>query len=429
MLNKSNQSLREYEFRKMPSPQWSSEQFGSVSHLGINSESASANKFQINYFLLPNFIIHIVGLAALWALWYYLRLTNVFPYHHRVFYCRDVNLFKPNYQPEDFEVYVSYPLLYVLAFLIPPIVILIGELMFWLFSTKPRKIVFATCGECKIALITRRIFRFISIFMFGALVTQIFVDTIKLLTGYQRPYFLSLCNVSLSSCTAPLEHSPSPSPHLACNYRNADELRYAWLTFPSLHAAFSSYSACFASCYIYYMINLRGAPLLRPMLIFGLFGMALVDSFSRINGYKNHWRDIWVGWIIGFVIAIFLCNCVLRFQEIYYTFYRGAVPPTQPPEPEAPPPPFFSWFRLPRVRAPSVKEEYVVYEEDVPTSPPTISPPTAGTSHRKNRDRTYEVTTTTESFHRTIVPPGTSQQQQRNNKNGGNNGGGYAAPY
>lgn len=48
-------------------------------------------------------------------------------------------------------------------------------------------------------------------------------------------------------CTAPLEHSPSPSPHLACAFKDADELRYAWLTFPSLHAAFSSYSACFAS--------------------------------------------------------------------------------------------------------------------------------------------------------------------------------------
>ena len=66
----------------MPSPQWS-EQFGSVSHLGVNSESATTNKFQINYFLLPNFIIHIVGLAALWALWYYLRyklLINLINY-------------------------------------------------------------------------------------------------------------------------------------------------------------------------------------------------------------------------------------------------------------------------------------------------------------------------------------------------------------
>ncbi|KJH44635.1 hypothetical protein DICVIV_09323 [Dictyocaulus viviparus] len=49
------------------------------------------------------------------------------------------------------------------------------------------------------------------------------------------------------ACTGPLEHSPSPSPHLACNFRGADELRYAWLTFPSLHAAFSSYSTIFTS--------------------------------------------------------------------------------------------------------------------------------------------------------------------------------------
>ncbi|KHJ78331.1 hypothetical protein OESDEN_22048, partial [Oesophagostomum dentatum] len=86
----------------------------------------------------------------------------------------------------------------------------IGEVMFWLFSTKPRKTVYANCGE--------------SVFLCGALVVQIFVDTIKLMTGYQRPYFLSLCNVSITACTAPLEHSPSPSPNLACNFRGADEL-------------------------------------------------------------------------------------------------------------------------------------------------------------------------------------------------------------
>jgi len=31
------------------------------------------SRFAINYFLLPNFLIHIIGLAALTALWYYLR--------------------------------------------------------------------------------------------------------------------------------------------------------------------------------------------------------------------------------------------------------------------------------------------------------------------------------------------------------------------
>ncbi|VDO65336.1 unnamed protein product, partial [Haemonchus placei] len=345
--------------------------------------------------------------------------TTVFPFHHRVFYCRDVHLYKPNYVPEDFNVYVSYPLLYTLGFVLPPLVMFIGEVMFWLFSTKPRKTVYANCGECKVHLFTRRLLRFIAVFLCGALVTQIFVDTIKLMTGYQRPYFLSLCNVSISACTAPLEHSPSPSPHLACNFRGADELRactaplehspspsphlacnfrgadelrYAWLTFPSLHAAFSSYSCIFASCYIYYMINLRGAPLLRPFLIFGFIGLCIVDSFSRINGYKNHWRDIWVGWLIGFLIAFFLCHCVLCFQEIYHMVIE------KPAVVEERVSPFFSWFRLPRVQAPSVREEYVVYEEDVPQ---TETMP----RHRKNQDRQYEVTTTTESYHRTISPP------------------------
>lgn len=93
---------------------------------------------------------------------------------------------------------------------------LIGEVMFWLFSSRPRKTVYANCGECKVHLFTRRLLRFIggsrghqscssmcssssvpAVFLCGALVTQIFVDTIKLMTGYQRPYFLSLCNVSI----------------------------------------------------------------------------------------------------------------------------------------------------------------------------------------------------------------------------------------
>lgn len=70
------------------------------------------------------------------------------------------------------------------------------------------------------------------------------------------------------------------------------------------------------------MINVRGAPLLRPMFIFGLLALALLDAMSRLNGYKNHWRDIWVGWLIGFAIALFLvsglehrCDGQLRFWD------------------------------------------------------------------------------------------------------------------
>ncbi|KAE9554539.1 hypothetical protein FO519_002243 [Halicephalobus sp. NKZ332] len=394
------------------------------------------NRYAINYFVLPTFIIHVVGLACLWALWYYLRFTTVFPYHQRVFYCRDINLYKPNFRPEDFNVYVSDDLLYVLAFCLPPLVapesiesmvyIEYIEVIDPVKSMQNRvKLIHRICQvhrPCRayrmyqtqptyrVSLTGQTSFGSLIVFMFGALITQIFVDTIKLMTGFHRPYFLSLCNVSFPNCTAPLEHSPSPSPFLACNYREADDLRYASLTFPSLHAAFSSFSAIFASCYIYYMINLRGAPLLRPLLIFGFLGLTLVDSFSRINGYKNHWRDIWFGWLIGFFFAFFLCHCVLCFQEVYHFAAEKPAVVQAAEAAEERISPFFSWFRLPRVQAPSVKEEYVVYEEDVPQPPPERT-----ARHRRTGDRTYEVTTTTESLHRTIVPPG--QQQNSYNPN------------
>uniref|UniRef100_A0A915EU03 Uncharacterized protein n=1 Tax=Ditylenchus dipsaci TaxID=166011 RepID=A0A915EU03_9BILA len=312
------------------------------------------SRYTINYFLLPNFIIHVVGLACLWALWYYLRFTTVFPYHHRVFYCRDVLLYKPNFRPEDFEVYVSYTLLYILAFCVPIIVR-----------------VQSTFDHSPAFPIYKRVFIWCSSHtnFCGHNQTTYWISTAILSISLQRLF---------TSMHSPFGTLSSPSPHLACLYKNADELRYALLTFPSLHAAFSSYSACFASCYIYYMINLRGAPLLRPMLIFGLLGMAL-----------------------PFFCAI-LCSASKKS-----TIFFGSHDNDRASRRERSP--FFSWFRLPRVHAPSVKEEYVVYEEEVPmaTTP-------AGTRHRRNQDRTYEVTTTTESFHRTIQPPNGSGTQQGN---------------
>ncbi|EJD75495.1 hypothetical protein, variant [Loa loa] len=151
-------------------------------------------RIQFNYFIIPIFILSVVGLACLWTLWYYMSFTTVFPYHHRVFQCRDILLYRPNFHAEDFNLYVSYELLHALGFVLPPVVMFIGEIMFWLFSTKPRKIVYASCGECKIHLLTRRLARFIGVFMFGALITQIFVYTIKFMTGYHRPYFCLFVN-------------------------------------------------------------------------------------------------------------------------------------------------------------------------------------------------------------------------------------------
>ncbi|VDK49163.1 unnamed protein product [Gongylonema pulchrum] len=102
------------------------------------------------------------------------------------------------------------------------------------------------------------------------------------------------------------------------------------------------------------------------------------------------------------------CYSVLCFQEFYHYLAE------RPMLLEERVSPFFQWFRLPRVRAPSLKEEYTVYEEDIP-QPVVAGPSAAAARHRRNQDRTYEVTTTTESYHRTISPP---QQQHQSGYNG-----------
>ena len=123
-------------------------------------------RYAINYFLLPNFIIHIVGLACLVALWYYLRLVRfvgvrararirhftfrqlladlrpffpitiassiaaIFIFISQIF---GLKVYKRKFCTKifllldilfiDFEVYVSDTLLYIVGFLLPPFVV------------------------------------------------------------------------------------------------------------------------------------------------------------------------------------------------------------------------------------------------------------------------------------------------------------------
>uniref|UniRef100_A0A915HHA6 Phosphatidic acid phosphatase type 2/haloperoxidase domain-containing protein n=1 Tax=Romanomermis culicivorax TaxID=13658 RepID=A0A915HHA6_ROMCU len=111
------------------------------------------------------------------------------------------------------------------------------------------------------------------------------------------------------------------------------------------------------------MISLRGAPLLRPFLIFGLLGMAMIASFSRIQGYKNHWADVWWAWVIGGLTAIYLPKVEISTK--------------------------------------SYDEEEQPQQQNVPVEANIEN----GSRNRRKKDRTYEVTTTTESYQRTIHHP------------------------
>lgn len=45
----------------------------------------STKRYIINHFAIPSFVIHVIGLACLWTLWYYLRYnTNLLKFRSSI---------------------------------------------------------------------------------------------------------------------------------------------------------------------------------------------------------------------------------------------------------------------------------------------------------------------------------------------------------
>jgi hypothetical protein len=57
----------------VPPSRAQSEVFSASQYGGGGTLSQRQSRYTINYFILPVFILEVVGLACLWALWYYLR--------------------------------------------------------------------------------------------------------------------------------------------------------------------------------------------------------------------------------------------------------------------------------------------------------------------------------------------------------------------
>ncbi len=70
--------------------------------------------------------------------------------------------------------------------------------------------------------------------MFGAVIVGIFIDSIKLITGYQRPYFFNVCKPNYTACInypgLPFEHPVlERNPRSVCSPQALEaELRTAW---------------------------------------------------------------------------------------------------------------------------------------------------------------------------------------------------------
>ncbi|KAI3359736.1 hypothetical protein L3Q82_014101, partial [Scortum barcoo] len=137
-------------------------------------------------------------------------------------------------------------------------------------------------------------------FLFGCCVGQSLTNMAKLSVGRLRPYFLSVCNITYASINC----TPGSYVHeVVCKQSNQKMVEEARKSFFSGHASFAMYTMLYLAFYLQARLSWRGARLLRPLIQFLLFMIAIYTGLSRISDYRHHPTDVLTGFIQGGLTA------------------------------------------------------------------------------------------------------------------------------
>lgn len=110
--------------------------------------------------------------------------------------------------------------------------------------------------------------RFVGIFLFGLAMTMIFVDVIKLMCGTLRPNFYKICKPNLATCDINKFYNES-----ICQETDKKILRNGRLSFPSMQAAVTSFSAFFLAvcCFFFSPYSFLMTVLKNYLSLTGIF--------------------------------------------------------------------------------------------------------------------------------------------------------------
>ncbi|KAM7378734.1 hypothetical protein PAMP_004337 [Pampus punctatissimus] len=257
----------------------------------------------------------VVILAATVMLVYYCEFTDIFSLAQQGFVCRDLALTKPDPGPEQ-DSRIQPIILYSVVGGLPVVLISGVELVIFLLHynsnnlyDQEKVVVVGDC--CYVNPMVRRTFRFLGVFVFGLLATDIFVNAGQLVTGSLAPYFLSVCQPNYTALGC-LDTMNFVSQSDACT-GDPDDIIRARKTFPSKEAALSLYTAFYLAMYIMSCVGSSGGRLAGPFLSLSLVSLAVLTGINRVAEYRNHWSDVIAGQAIGGAIAVFLVVFVVQY--------------------------------------------------------------------------------------------------------------------
>ncbi|KAM5171801.1 phospholipid phosphatase-related protein type 2 [Mantella aurantiaca] len=280
---------------------------GCVSHMAAQETEIKSSASIIPCFLF----VELVLMAGTVILSYHFEYTDTFPVHSQGFFCYDSTLSKPYPGPESTS-RAPPRLLYPLITVLPVLTILLGEVSAVFINPRwRRKEKIISCGDCCFFNpLLRRVVRILGLFSFGLFCTVIFAGAVQTVTGNQTPHFLSVCrpNYTALGCMSHLQYVSTP---FACN-GDPELITEARKAFPSKPAALGAYAAVYTTMYVTLVLKIKGSRLVKPSLCLALLSPSWLLCLLRVAEYRNHWRDVLAGTVVGAAIAVFLVTCVLN---------------------------------------------------------------------------------------------------------------------
>ncbi|XP_029954881.1 phospholipid phosphatase-related protein type 4 [Salarias fasciatus] len=252
------------------------------------------------YFVeLPILVSSVVSL-------YFLEWTDVFKPVKSGFNCHDRSLSLPYIDPNH-EV-IPLLMLLSLAFAGPAITIMIGEAILFCCLSR-RKSGAGTeaninAAGCNFNSFIRRAVRFVGVHAFGLCATALITDVLQLMTGYPTPYFLTVCKPNYTTLNVSCEQNPYVMEDI-CSGADPAAITRGRKSFPSQHATLASFAAVYVSMYFNSTLT-DSSKLLKPLLVFSFIISAIICGLTRIIQYKNHAIDVYLGFLLGGAIAVYL---------------------------------------------------------------------------------------------------------------------------
>ncbi|XP_036935324.1 2-lysophosphatidate phosphatase PLPPR4 [Acanthopagrus latus] len=252
------------------------------------------------YFVeLPILVSSVVSL-------YFLEWTDVFKPVKSGFNCHDRSLSLPYIDPNH-EV-IPLLMLLSLAFAGPAITIMIGEAILFCCMSRKKSGAGAeaniNAAGCNFNSFIRRAVRFVGVHAFGLCATALITDILQLMTGYPTPYFLTVCKPNYTTLNISCEQNPYIMEDI-CSGADPAAINQGRKSFPSQHATLASFAAVYVSMYFNSTLT-DSSKLLKPLLVFSFTICAIICGLTRIIQYKNHAIDVYLGFLLGGAIAVYL---------------------------------------------------------------------------------------------------------------------------